>query len=346
MGVDELFKFGHQAFLGDPLKRVIPQFSIARIAQLVQRAGMKHLLLTLLLSATAFAEEGFMIKVLTEPKAIEVELDGKPYTSFRTDSKVPYCYPLMSSSGANLARHWPMENGFKEDEDHPHHRSFWMSHGNVNGHDFWAWQFGEDPKIELKKVRVVEKDAFTVELAWTAGGKTHLIEERTYAFKKIDPGTTMIDFTSKLTAADGDATFGDTKEGMFAIRVDRTLRLKGPTAKGSIADSEGRKDGDTWGKRSKWVAFTGPDEKNEPAVIAVLDHPSNLRHPTWWHARDYGLLAANPFGIHDFESKKDKHTGDHVLKKGETLVFRYGVVLHHGSLETAGLGERWKEFAR
>lgn len=308
---------------------------------------MKRLLFPLLLTTAAFAGEGFEIRGTEDAKAIKVSLDGKPFTDFLTDSRVPYMAPLRSSSGAILTRHWPMEDSFKEEErDHPHHRSFWMSHGEVNGHDFWAWKFGDDPKIELKKVAKIGKDSFTVDLAWTAGGKTHLTEERSYSFKKLDDKTTMIGFVSKLTAADGDAHFGDTKEGFFAIRVDRTLRLKGPQAKGHIADSEDRKDDDAWGKRSKWVAFTGPDEKNEPAVVAVFDHPSNLRFPTWWHARDYGLLAANPFGIHDFEGKKDKHLGDHVLKKGESMTFRYGVILHHGSLESAKLADRWTDFSK
>jgi hypothetical protein len=303
----------------------------------------------LLLASAALAEEGFSIRSSDAPATIRVELDGKPYTDFRTDSRVPYCYPLMSPSGACLTRHWPMNEDFKEEErDHPHHRSFWMSHGSVNGHDFWSGKRPEnEPRIALKKVGEIMKDSFTVELAWTAAGKTHLTETRTHAFRKIDERTTLIDFTSKLTAADGDATFGDTKEGFFSIRVDRTLRQKGATAKGAITDSEGRKDGDTWGKRSNWVAFSGPDEKGEPAVIALLDHPSNLRHPTWWHARDYGLLAANPFGIHDFESRRDKQrAGVHVLKQGETLVFRYAVVIHHGSLETADIPVRWEEFSK
>ncbi len=307
---------------------------------------MKSAFLALLLLSPAFAADGFTTS--REGDKVTVNLDGKLFTEYRTDSKVPYCYPLMSASGACLSRHWPMDKSHEgEERDHPHHRSFWMSHGAVNGHDFWAWTTKKsDPKIEHKGVRELEDDAFTVDLAWTAGGKTHLTEERTYSFRKIDARTTAIGVVSKLTAAEGDATFGDTKEGMFAIRVDRTLRQKGKQAKGSIADSEGRKNGEVWGKRADWVAFAGPDEKGEPAVIAILDHPSNLRHPTWWHARDYGLLAANPFGIHDFEGKEDKHAGDHVLKKGESLVFRYEVILHHGDLESAGLEKQWKEFSK
>lgn len=313
----------------------------------VQRGGMKRLLLPLLLSSAAFAGEGFSIKVSPGPEALLVELDGKPFTGFCTDSKVPYLHPLRSASGAVLSRRWPMDDSAKDEErDHPHHRAFWLSHGNVNGHDFWAFQFGQDPRIEVRKVDAGDGGSFTADLAWTAGGKTHLTETRGYSFKKLDDKTTLIGVVSTLTAADGDATFADTKEGFFALRVDRTLRQKGSQAKGSIADSTGRQDGDVWGKKATWVAFTGPDEKNEPAVIAIFDHPSNLRHPTWWHARDYGLLAANPFGIHDFEGKKDKTLGNHVLKKGESLTFRYGVILHHGSLESAKLADRWTDFSK
>lgn len=306
---------------------------------------MNRFLPALFFSASPLvADEGFTIS--RSEDRITVKLDGELFTEHRTDSRVPYLYPLISPSGACLTRHWPMDASFKDEErDHPHHRSFWMSHGEVNGHDFWAWKFGKDPKIELKSVGETGKDSFTVNLAWTAGGKTLLDEERTYTFHRPGEKTTVIGFVSKLTAAEDEVTFGDTKEGMFAIRVDRTLRLKGPHAKGSIVDSEGRENDACWGKRSKWVAFSGPDEKDEPAVIAILDHSSNLRHPTWWHARDYGLLAANPFGIHDFESKDDKSLGEHTLKKGDSLVFRYAVVLHRGDLASAGLADRWKEFS-
>jgi hypothetical protein len=77
-----------------------------------------------------------------------------------------------------------------------------------------------------------------------------------------------------------------------------------------------------------------------------MDHPSNLRHPTWWHARDYGLLAANPFGIHDFEGKEDEHLGDYTLKKDETLTLRYQVVVHQGTLESAALPKHFKKFSK
>ncbi len=307
---------------------------------------MKRFLFLLLACCPPLAAaEGFSVTKTDD--TVTVKRNGEVFTEFRTDSRVPYYYPLVSPSGACLVRHWPMNDDHKDEErDHPHHRAFWFSHGAVNGHDFWAWTKKEsDPLIVLKGITGFKDDSFTADLAWTAGGRTHLNERRAHRFSEPDAKTLVIDVTSTLTAADGDVTFGDTKEGTFAIRVDRTLRQKGPHAKGAIADAEGRKDGAVWGKRANWVAFHGPDEKGEPAVVAVLDHPANLRHPTWWHARDYGLLAANPFGIHDFERGREKGAGDHVLKKGDTLAFRYAVVIHHGTLESAKLDERWREFA-
>jgi hypothetical protein len=187
---------------------------------------------------------------------------------------------------------------------------------------------------------------FSCDLAWTGGGKTHLTERRTHTFRLDGQRTYILEVVSELTAADGDVLFGDTKEGMFALRFDRTLRVKGDTAKSKLVNSAGDQDAAVWGKRAKWIATIGPDEKGEPVVIGMLDHPASLRHPTWWHARDYGLSAANPFGIHDFENKPDKSLGNHILKQGETMVFRYQVIFHQGDLESADMAGRWQSFSK
>ncbi|BCU76692.1 PmoA family protein [Luteolibacter sp. LG18] len=310
---------------------------------------MKALLPLLILAAALPASAAFRTE---SGKGSLKVLDGdKLVTEYRTDSRVPYLAPLLSPGGATLNRHWPMEDGVAgEEKDHPHHRSLWLSHGEVDGFDFWAWKGKGDPKIEhqeFSEVKADEKSAtFTVSLLWNADGATRLKEKRTYTIRKTDADTTEIEVATVLESAEEKTVFGDTKEGFFGLRVDRTLRLKGPEAKGHIVDNEGRKDEDCWGKRSNWVAFTGPDEKGEPTVIAMMDHTSNFRHPSWWHARDYGLLAANPFGIHDFEGKKDSKPGEYTLKKGEKLTFRYLVVLHHGTEESAKLAERWNTFSK
>ncbi len=220
----------------------------------------------------------------------------------------------------------------------------------VNGVDFWHGKDafirhqGFTGEVETKEGGV----AFAADLAWVEGegpdGKVHLAETRRYDFRKSGDHTLILDVTCTLRARDGDVVFGDTKEGSFALRMDRTLRVKGPEAKSGLLNSEGLTDGAVWGKRATWVATHGPDELGEPVVVALLEHPSSFRHPTWWHARDYGLVAANPFGVRDFEGK-DAASGNHVLKSGEEMILRYAIVIHRGNLESAAIDSLWKNFS-
>jgi hypothetical protein len=78
--------------------------------------------------------------------------------------------------------------------------------------------------------------------------------------------------------------------------------------------------------------------------VAIFDHPSNPRHPTWWHVRDYGLFAANPFGVHNFE-KKEKGVGDLIIKDGEALTWKYRFFFHRGDTQEAGVDHRFDLYA-
>ena len=271
--------------------------------------------------------------------------DGKNLvTAFRTDYRFPYLYPVYSPSGANVVRNWPMKpDVLGEEQDHPHHRGIWLAHGSVNGHDFWTDTGKKDPVIRLNSIiqKEVKNDIaqLVADLTWVAKGTELLKETRSYSFSKPNAETLRIDIHSTLIALTDEVVFGDTKEGTFAIRTDRTLRVKGPTAKSNLTNSEGKTNLDAWGKRANWAAYTGPDELEKPTVVAIIENPNSFRSPTHWHARDYGLLAANPFGIHDFEKKKDKNFGNYSLKKTESITLNYTVIIHHGTLESAKLNE-------
>lgn len=307
---------------------------------------MRYILLFVGLVSLASAQ----MKIEHDATTVTIRSDGEMVTQYRTDSKVPYLYPMSAPGGTNLSRHWPMkEDAVGEEKDHPHHRSFWLSHGSVNGFDFWAWTGKRDARI----VHVSTSDAtasgnkasFSIKLAWQGDQKTILEEDRAYQIEDIDATTRVFDITATLKAAAGDVLFGDTKEGFCAFRVDRSLRLVGPSAKGGMSDNHGRKNADCWGKKSAYVTFHGPDDEGKPAVITMMDHPQNLRHETWWHARDYGLLAANPFGIHDFEGQKDKTLGNYTLKDKQSITFRYRLVLHRGELDEKMIATWWKAFS-
>lgn len=302
---------------------------------------------------------GAQIKLQQKEGRLRIEIDGNLFTEYRSDRKAPCLYPLVSPSGGSLTRNYPFVEGVEgEQSDHPHHVSMWSTHGLVNGVDFWAQhlkrkgtivhkQFGPHSATSDTKDGVTTHTAtFSVQLSWEEGDTVHLTEERSYKITATEK-TRFIEVSSVFTAPNADAVFGDTKEGTFALRLTPTMRLKGKLAKGSILNNNGDKNGACWGKRAAWVAYAGPDSKGQPAVVAMFDHSSNLRHPSWWHARDYGLVAANPFGQHDFEGKKkEPHLGNYTLKKGESLTFRHGVLLHHGTIESAKLAKTWDSFSK
>lgn len=135
----------------------------------------------------------------------------------------------------------------------------------------------------------------------------------------------------------------------MGIRLHPLLRLStdekrgNHTALGSAVNSDGIKGGAIWGKRAKWVDYWAPID-GQVVGVAIFDHPNNPRHPTWWHARTYGLVAANPFGVHDFE-KKPEGTGDMVIPANESVSFRYRFLFHRGDNKSARISEEYERFA-
>ena len=283
---------------------------------------------------------------------VHVLLDGRPFTAyhFRNVSR-PFLYPLLNADGHHLTRRWPQEEGPGEEHDHPHHHSFWYSHGDVNGVDLWSEVEKAGRTIHqyfVRKESGPDVGVLATRNEWRAkDGKLLGHDERTYRFHRPKGDVRMIDFEVTIHASAGDLTLGDTKEGTFAIRVAESMRVKQPKNQpgaGHLVNAQGVLDGAVWGKRSEWADYSGPVE-GKTAGIAILDAPTNPRHPTWWHARDYGLFAAHPFGIHDFE-KKEKGAGDLKVPAGGSVTFKYRVILHPGDARSADIAGRFAEYAR
>jgi hypothetical protein len=278
---------------------------------------------------------------------LRVEVGGELFTEYYfKDVPRPYFYPIIGPGGAPMTRNWPMKNVENEDHDHPHHRSLWYAHGDINGHDFWA----EGPKsgktvhekfIEVKsgaQVGVIKSQNKLVAIDGTVVGT----DERTAT---IHAKERIIDFDITVHASQGVLTFGDTKEGTMAMRLAETMRFKGKVGKGHIINSEGVVDDKTWGQRAAWVDYHGPVNDKQVGV-AMFDHPQNPRHPTWWHVRDYGLFAANPFGLHDFEKSPDKTKGNLVVPAGQSVTFRYRIYIHAGDEKEGRVAEHFKEYVQ
>jgi hypothetical protein len=288
-------------------------------------------------------------QVRSTPDEIAVNIDGKPFTTFHygADANKPFLAPLRSASGKIISRGFPMENIPGESRDHLHHRGLWFSYDDVNGVKFWE----NDPSYTKGNIgKIVVRDAkleagkgggstLKATMEWRdPAGKVLLVENRNMIFYS-DPKLRTIDFEITLTAAQ-DVTFGDTKEGAFAIRLaDNFTEKKGM----KMVDADGRAGmKNVWGKRSNWVDYVA-DVDGESIGVAMFDHPKNPHHPTYWHARDYGLFALNPFGQNAFDPKMEENKMK--LAVGQKLVFRWRVTIHPGDLGAAGVADLYKEYA-
>lgn len=257
----------------------------------------------------------------------------------------PVLYPVIGPLETPLTRKYPLEEKSEgEESDHPHHASLWYTHGDVNGVDFWA--VGENKgKIIHHEFLEMKGNSFTSSNFWKDGeGKTICQDQRTLSFHEFGQNGRAIDIEITLMATVEDLVLGDTKEGSMGIRMAPEFRLRGKVARGSCLNSEGAVGKSIWGKRASWVSYWAKfDEQN--LAISIFDHPSNPRHPTWWHARDYGLVAANPFGQHDFEGKP-KGTGDMKLNLGEKVTFKYGFLFHLGDPLDSNVAQKYLEWSK
>ena len=258
----------------------------------------------------------------------------------------PILWPVVGPGGKELTRGYPMRDATADEKaDHPHHRSFFFTHGNVNGVDFWSEndKHGKTEHRELAEARGGGDALIVTRNDWVGPDSTvHLRDERRLLFG-ADDDARWIDFDITLTAPDRPATFGDTKEGTFGVRVAGTMKVDAKKG-GRLVNSEGQADGEAWGQPAKWVDYYGPVE-GEVEGITIMNHPTSFRFPTYWHVRTYGLFAANPFGLHDFPGTRDLD-GSHKLEPGESINLRYRVLLHRGDTETGRVAERYAEYEK
>ena len=303
------------------------------------------------------------VKITPQGSAkIAVEIDGKPFTDFYIgpETAKPYLHPLRTADGKMVTRGYPMMPDVPgENHDHPHHRGLWFTHGDVNGYDFWGNEESQKGAGKGKGKVVLERvvkaaggkksGTITATFAWKIpSGETLLVETRTMTFYS-DPRLRQFDFESTLSPQQ-DVTFGDTKEGMFAIRLAAALEeeqpkgIAEPKRTGTMVNAQNKKgEKNVWGKRSEWVDYYGQLE-GSTVGIAVFDHPGNPRQPTYWHARGYGLLANNIFGLRDFENDKSRD-GSLTIRPGQPLRFRYRVVIHPGDVNQAGIRDLYTAWA-
>ncbi|HMC66623.1 MAG TPA: PmoA family protein, partial [Gemmataceae bacterium] len=280
------------------------------------------------------------------------------------DGAKPYFWPLHGPSGVILTRGWPMEKAPKGGStDHPHQKSVWFCHGDVipegielkqrirgvEGVDFWSESKGHGQIVCTRHAigTTTKLNSPPLAGAWhewqTADGTKIMDDMRAIHFHNFGD-TRLFVFNIDLHASVCSITFGDTKEGSFGVRVNDLIREQG--GKGKIENAEGNVgEKNCWGRISAWCDYSGPiDDKT--VGIAVLADPKNP-YPSCWHARGYGLMAANPFGRarSGFPAMKGK-TDLVKLAKGEHLKLRYGLLIHPGDAKGGKVADYYKRFVK
>ncbi len=300
-------------------------------------------------------------------KRVDVMVDGKPFTAYWYPGpavlKKPVLYPIQTATGQFITRGWPVNPRPGERVDHPHHVGMWLNYGDVNGDDFWnnSTDVKDQPEKSIFYGTVLHtgiasmksgknQGELTVTADWlNHAGQPVLRERTTYVFRGQGQSRS-IDRQTTLTALTNDVVFKDNKEGMIGLRLTRELEhpatkaetftdasgkptavpvLNNARVTGQYKNANGTTGETVWGKRSPWLTLTGTIA-NEPVTLTMLDNPKNLTYPTYWHARGYGLFAANPLAPSVFSNGADPAL-NYTLRAGQSVTFRYRLVIETGS---------------
>lgn len=298
----------------------------------------------------------FAVKLTRLDDRVRIEIGGRLFSEYRfRGAPKPCLFPILDADGISYTRNWPMQDSPGEIHDHDWHRSVWFGHGLVNGHDFWREIPEKRTGSILHDALLEHRDGPTglirARSRWQAADGTIVCtDETSIRIQRTAAGTTL-DFEVAVKASHGPVTLGDTEEGTMAVRVNEAIRVTHGKNKekrpgtGHIVNANGDRDIPAWGRRAPWCDYFGPLADGRVIGVAIFEHPGNPTHPTWWHVRDYGLFAANPFGRHDFEKLKDQpDAGTRRIPAGGELILRYRILFHRGDHQTARIAEQYAAY--
>lgn len=297
-----------------------------------------------LVSGKGPCAEGVSLKD-TPGDQVDVKIAGIPFTAYRYGAPLarPHLYPVIGPYRCPITRR--LAEPEDKDMDHHHHRSIWVSHGEVNEVDNWSEMPGHGRTVH-RSFEALESGPVMGRIRagadWVSqDGKKVLEEVKELRFYAQPASCRAIDLDVVLTATEGEVVFGDTKEGGIAsVRVQPSMEVRNG---GRIENSYGGIDeGETWGKQAAWCDYSG-DVQGRHMGIAIFDHPDSFRYPTYWHVRSYGLMTANPFGLSFFKNDPNIR-GDYTLGSGEALSFRYRLYIHPGDATDGKVGEKYHDF--
>lgn len=293
-----------------------------------------------------------------EKDGVTILVDGELFTRYLKQSGTrPALWPIIGPTYKPMTRSYPCgEAAVGEEKDHIHHRSMWIGYEGLGGHDFWhepASGHSTYPIGTVKHLKFSRRKAhanivlLVAENEWLGqDGRPLCSDMRTLQFGS-DGDKRWIDCLLEIKATHGPVSFGDSKEGFFAVRTASTMRVDRKEG-GRIVASTGKKDTAAWGQPASWVDYHGPVD-GQTVGLAMMCHPQSYKPKPRWHVRNYGLFAANPFGELAFtapQSDTRSRPLQLTLPENDTLALRYRVILHRGDEREADIQKEFEQFAR
>jgi hypothetical protein len=310
-------------------------------------------------------EKGIRFQVMETDRKVDVYVDGHYFTSYIYPETLekPVLYPILTAKGAFITRGFPLQPRPGERIDHPHQVGWWFNYGDVNGLDFWNNSYAipdslKDHYGSIRHTRVVKaindaaKGMLVVQCQWVDHQNRVLLGEETVWEFSGNPLLRRIIRTTTLTAQNGDVRFGDNKEGLCALRVDRVFEspadkpeiytdasgkptqvpvLNNEGVNGIYRSSEGREKDEVWGKRASWVSLSA-NKDNEAVTVCIFDHPGNPGFPSYWHARGYGLFSVNNLAQKAYNPDEKENVT--ILKQGNSITFKHMLLIKTGEFLT------------
>lgn len=247
----------------------------------------------------------------------------------------PYWYPIAGPADRSLTRighpHDPV--------GHSHHYSVWIGHADVGGANFWA--DGNAGRIVHQRVEQFDDTPQAAVMVTTNAwqepthGKVVLLDRRRAEARWLGDGQWLFTVDLQFEAPKGSpVTLGKTPFGPFSVRMAKTVGVL--DGGGRILNSEGQvNEKQVFRKPARWVDYSGPVTNELRGGITLMDHPSNVSHPTPFHVRDDGWMGASLTHLH----------GPITIAPGKPLRLRYALWVHPGVPGVREIEPHWQKFA-
>ncbi len=274
-----------------------------------------------LVTTLGFTQAWGELSFKEEVGRFSILVDGEPFATYvYEDAEIPrpYFCDLYAPGGVKVTRNHPPIEGVDLTDHASYHPGLWLAFGDLGGADFWRLKASvRQESLDLRP----NESSFTVTNVYEAEGRVIGREVSRFQVETLPEGR-LLRWESTFYAQDSALVFGDQEEMGLGLRVATPLTVK--KGSGVITNSDGFvNEAGVWGKQADWCDYSGTIDGHSVGAT-LFTHPDNFRR-SWFHARDYGLLVANPFGRNAFTEGELSRVS---VASGSSLTLRFGVFLH------------------